>query len=372
MRMYMADHIKSGEEVYYFIRRREDMTVVIAPTKYLKHKALSNRSPNTLQRASLSISFYLNYLEEKNLTTDDVVNMKYEAQHEHFQGFLAYVKSGAHTDGKKVSHPSNTTCNTYLRDVFGWLQFLEMTEETLGSLKVLESHAVTFRNSVGVSFSRIRRSFDGYLTQEESTGRTIEKDSLLTLLDACTAIRDKLLLLLLSETGFRIGELLGVRIGEDIDVRHRTIRVTFRGDNPNMARAKNAEYRKALISQETFNVLLLYLTQNRRTLMESGFLFNSISGKEAGKPLKTPAVYDMLRRLEKKCGIKTTPHMLRHYFANERRKSGWDIALIASALGHRNIETTNRYLNIAAKELEEASEAYFESTKELLTIDSLL
>ena len=53
------------------------------------------------------------------------------------------------------------------------------------------------------------------------------------------------LLLLLAETGFRIGEILGNRYATDIDYENHLIYVNFREDNENDARAKNAEFRKA-------------------------------------------------------------------------------------------------------------------------------
>ena len=43
------------------------------------------------------------------------------------------------------------------------------------------------------------------------------------------------------KTGFRIGELLGVRYATDIDYERHLLYVNFREDNENGARAKNAE-----------------------------------------------------------------------------------------------------------------------------------
>lgn len=57
---------------------------------------------------------------------------------------------------------------------------------------------------------------------------------------------------MLAETGYRIGELLGVKYVKDIDYRNHMIRVCFREDNENEARAKNAEYRSAKVSNDTF------------------------------------------------------------------------------------------------------------------------
>ena len=85
----------------------------------------------------------------------------------------------------------------------------------------------------------------------------------------------------------------------------------------------------------------------------------NISGDYAGKPMQDSGVYALMERLQKKTGIKVTPHMLRHYFANARRKAGWKLELISQALGHRNIETTMRYLNISDQELIDVSDEFY-------------
>ena len=372
MSTYEVASIRDGMQIYFFIRCREDLSIVAAPTKYLKYKTRSHRTPNTIRRIAFSLSYYLTYLDDLGLTLSDIYEMKYDRQHIHFTDFLAYLKDGRHTDRGRLKLPGNATCNAYLKDVFGFFMFLELQEETHENLKVLESHNITFKNSIGLKFSLARKTFRGYLKEDRQIGRTIEKDAVSSLLKACPNIRDQVLILLLAETGFRIGELLGVRIGTDIDTKRRAINVVCREENVNQARAKNAENRRAVISPEAYRLLLIYLCEYRDLLSGSGYLFVNLSGEKAGEPLNVNAVYAMLLRLEKKTNIKATPHMLRHYFANERRKSGWDISLIAGALGHRQISTTEKYLNIGGEELEEASRSYYESSAALMDIDSLL
>ena len=97
-----------------------------------------------------------------------------------------------------------------------------------------------------------------------------------------------------------------------------------------------------------------------------------MSGKYAGKPMQDSGVRSLMERLEKKTGIKVTPHMLRHYFANTRRKAGWKLELISQALGHRHIETTMKYLNITEEELMEASDAFYSQHQSLYGVDHLL
>lgn len=74
------------------------------------------------------------------------------------------------------------------------------------------------------------------------------------------------MIMLLAETGYRIGEILGVDYTKDIDYENHSVRVYFRDDNENKARAKNAEYRKAKISSSTFQFLMYYLSEYRELL----------------------------------------------------------------------------------------------------------
>ena len=180
------------------------------------------------------------------------------------------------------------------------------------------------------------------------------------------------LILLLAETGFRIGELLGVDYVRDIDYEAHLIKVDFRDGNENRARAKNAEYRYAKISSDTFEFLLYYLSEYRKLLQKQSYLFITIAGETAGRPLNVDAVYDMLERMEKKTGIKAAPHMLRRYFGNERWKNGWPLEMISHAYGHKHLDTTIKYLNIIDDSLIEASDRYYEKNSSMYDISKLL
>ena len=68
--------------------------------------------------------------------------------------------------------------------------------------------------------------------------RTATRKEIITVLQSCTNCRDQLLILILAETGFRIGEVLGIDYTKDIDYQNRKVRVRFREDNENGARAK--------------------------------------------------------------------------------------------------------------------------------------
>ena len=370
MNPYFVDRVKDGNRVYFLIRY-QDMSIVPSATKYLKHKTRSGCSPATVKMIAFSLAYYLTYLEEQGLQVSDVCGLAYDKQHFHFIEFLQWLKRGKHVEGEGRKLPGNTTCNMYLQNVFGWYRFMERMEET-GQLSVLQSHVVSFTDSVGIRTSAVRFLFDGYLPEEEHRGRIISEEKIRTLLAACHNNRDRLILLLLAETGLRIGELLGIRRREDIDMASGAVRVCFREDNENGARAKNAEYRRAKISRATLEFLQVYLAEYQHILKDSPYLFVVLTGKMAGQAMDVNAVYAFLRRLELKTGIRATPHMLRHYFADQRRKNGWELLLISQALGHKQLATTEKYLHVTDEELRRASEEYFQKYQGLYRVEELV
>lgn len=85
------------------------------------------------------------------------------------------------------------------------------------------------------------------------------------------------MILILAETGFRIGEVLGIDYTKDIDYQNRKVRVRFREDNENGARAKNFEFRESIVSNDTFEFLMHYLAENRKLLQYQKYLFEYIA-----------------------------------------------------------------------------------------------
>ncbi len=300
-----------------------------------------------------------------------VAELEFQEQYEHYVGFLHWLKAGNHLHEKTEKLPSNKTCNAYLKDVFRFFCFLEL-ETDMERLKVLYYDSFTTHDSIGVKRKLRFRSFNGYLKEEERNVRPAEHQEILELLKQCTNCRDQLLIMLLAETGYRIGEILGVDYTRDIDYERHTIRVFFRDDNENKARAKNAAYRRSKVSDATFQFLLFYLSKYREFLQHQPMLFVNIEGETKGKALQVDAVYRMLERMEKKTGIHTTPHMLRRYFGNMRRDAGWPLEMISEAYGHKHIDTTIKYLNLVDDQLMEASDQYYAKHSALYDVEKLL
>lgn len=371
MKKYIVWSDKDGTVDCFYIYNTESMCVETFPSKYLMHMVRAKKSPNTIERAARALSYYMLYIDEKEMELTDVYEMDYEAQHKHFVDFLYWLKQGRHKE-QFDKPPHDGTCNAYLQDVFRFYLFMEQCDWRGKSLAVLSYNQFITPNGTGVKRVLRSHAFKGYFKAEERSVKAANKDEIMDLLEACTNCRDQLLILLLAETGFRIGELLGVDYVRDIDYEAHLLKVDFRDDNENRARAKNAEYRYAKISPGTFEFLLYYLSEYRKLLQKQSYLFITIAGETAGHPLNVDAVYDMLERMEKKTGIKATPHMLRRYFGNERWKNGWPLEMISHAYGHKHLDTTIKYLNIIDDSLIEASDRYYEKNSSMYDISKLL
>lgn len=69
-----------GKRKLYYIEDQENYDIVLLPSKYLKHKADANRSPNTVRRLALSICYYLNYLDQTGTELLQVAKKSFEEQ----------------------------------------------------------------------------------------------------------------------------------------------------------------------------------------------------------------------------------------------------------------------------------------------------
>lgn len=372
MKHYSVQSVSEGSKKYFYIQDNEALEMVLLPTQYLTYKIRANLSPNTVKRSAVALCFYMEYMEEKQMEIDGVFALAYVDQNEHFIQFLQWLKGGRHKELNQGKEPRNGTCNAYLKEVFRFYLFLEEEHPGMGELKVFTYNQYITPNAVGVKRVIRSQSFRGYLKAEERDVRPAKQDEIITILQACTNCRDQVLILITAETGFRIGEILGVDYTRDINYQERTIRVYFRDDNDNDARAKNAECRRAKISKDTFEMLMHYMSVYRSLLQHQTFLFINIAGERIGQPMTAECVRDMFRRMEKKTGIKITPHMLRRYFAVTRWDADWALELISLALGHKHLDTTIKYLSVLDNKLMDASRKFYEQNSDIYGIEQLL
>jgi integrase/recombinase XerC len=162
--------------------------------------------------------------------------------------------------------------------------------------------------------------------------------------DDWVVLRDSAVLMLLYGAGLRIGEALGLTIGQVealIDGGEDTLSVTGKGNKT----------RIVPLLPQTLQALAAYrdACPALRPLQASHAFFLGARGG----PLDPAIVQKRVRDLRHQLGLadSVTPHALRHSFATHLLGAGGDIRTIQELLGHASLSTTQRYTDVDAARL---------------------
>lgn len=107
------------------------------------------------------------------------------------------------------------------------------------------------------------------------------------------------------------------------------------------------ELRVVYIFNEHIRILNLYLFLRKRKHIDSDYLFISHSNNSKWRRLSRSSIANIISDIAKKAGIEKNvhPHLLRHTFATNILRKWWNVYYIQRLLGHKNITTTQLYLD---------------------------
>ncbi len=159
----------------------------------------------------------------------------------------------------------------------------------------------------------------------------LSMDEVRRLLDCTVNLKHKVLLSLIYSGGFRISEVLKLRL-DDIDSQRMLIHVRD---------AKGRKDRYTLLSQRA----LLLLREYYKVYRPKTFLFEGAYGAQYGQR----AAQQVLQASARRAGItkKITLHSLRHSFATHLLENGTDLRYIQTLLGHSSPKTTMIYTHVS-------------------------
>lgn len=102
---------------------------------------------------------------------------------------------------------------------------------------------------------------------------------------------------------------------------------------------------------EHLKVIELYLFLRKKSWIGGEYVFVSHSNNSLWWHLSRASVEEVIRKAWKKVWIEVRPHKLRHTCATQMLEHGGDVAFISQILGHKNIRTTQCYLDFSNDKL---------------------
>ena len=225
---------------------------------------------------------------------------------------------------------SNTTINNYIRNLrafFTWFSDEEGATNPMDKIKQLKSDRVGQDFLEDNEIDKLLKFFDRSYYPEH---------------------RDFTIIVLLLDTGMRIGECLMITM-DQLNMKERVI--TLPGEN-----TKGRRTRSVFFSQKTARTLLRWM-QFRDRYTESEYLF-PVKG---GTTMEIRTFEKNFRKYLLRADITKdiTPHALRNNFAKRCLMAGMDLYTLSRILGHSSVTVTEKaYLDLTDRDLRHRYQQY--------------
>lgn len=242
--------------------------------------------------------------------------------------------------------------------IYEWLSSMDVSNQTkLTRLKCLKAFlGRCFNNGwLRANFWKNIRIRVDTPVKEGATDKEI--NFLLSMLDLTkfVELRDATAILLMYQTGIRVGTLTQLRT-KHIDLNARVLRMDG-------GIIKNHESLHIPFDETLWQLLSVMLEQNDVIRNDRGIRNDLVFITKEGGPIATsPTNNNIIKRLGKYArdyGLKNiNPHALRRGFAKNLLDKGANIVLISKALGHGDIAVTTRYLHLDKEEVSDNLRQY--------------
>jgi integrase/recombinase XerD len=158
-----------------------------------------------------------------------------------------------------------------------------------------------------------------------------------------TGLRNRCILELMHRSGLRVSEACGIHLR---DINWRELEIHLRPEV-----AKGGREAPAYLDPRSVELLERWKTVRRQYAAGKPHFFTTLQGG----PVTRQYVYAMVQRMRKRAGIKkpVSPHVLRHTYATELLREGFNIVEVQKLMRHADIRSTVIYTEIVDRELKE-------------------
>lgn len=342
--MHVVEIETCNHEIRYVVVDPDGM--LIEPiVRYLKYLDRIGAARYTLRSYAFALRLYWEFVSQQllgwqHVTLDDLAQ------------FVLWLKLPSGSLKVLPAHPveqarSNRTINHTLTVLRGFYDYHWRMDDVSTNLKEktttsLPAHTRRYKSFLH-HISKGSPVTKNILRQQEARRKypkTITKDQVQHLLDACSNRRDHVLVRLLYESAMRIGEALALWV-EDINVAENRLHVSDRGPLENGAEIKTVHAPRTIdVSSDLIDEMVDYVSREHTAEVETNHLFIKLHGPRAGQALTYEDVDSLFRRLRRKTGIAVTPHVLRHSMLTLLAELGWAPELLQERAGHASFQQT--------------------------------
>lgn len=355
--------VKTTDEKERYYLEDDHGVPVESVLRFIRFKDNTNYARNTLRMYCHHLKLYFEYLELKEvdyqeITIDDLALFINWLQRPGGNPKVIPINEGS-------AQRTPATINVILGTVMTFYDYIQRNDELGSRISEKVRSFITRPANRYKSFlygiageNRKIKSSILHLRVARRESRTITKNEMGILLETVTNVRDRFLLMILFETGMRIGEVLSLWL-EDFDIEELCIDLKDRGELENNAEIKTVTSpRRIDVSQDLMDIFMEYITHVHAEEVSTNHVFIKLGGKNCHHAMDYEDVHNLFRRLEAATEIKVTPHMLRHTSLTLLRQSGWEAELLRVRAGHKNIYTTlNHYIHPSREEVTKAFKA---------------
>jgi integrase/recombinase XerD len=259
---------------------------------------------------------------------------------------------------------SPITTRIYLRAVEEFARYYNKPPDRLGPehIRQYQAHLFTDRKlgaiSVAQQLTGLRFFFHKTLKRPwivEDTPvpkkpirlpEVLSREEVERLIQGAASPLHRIWLLILYATGMRREELIRLQVG-DIDSGRMLIHIR---------QGKGRKDRDVMLSPRLLDELRQYWRQ--AIPRPKTYLFPSKGRHPNGDvPMQAKSVFDAVQQAAQRAGLEkhVHPHTLRHSFATHLLESGADLRTIQLLLGHADLKTTSRYLQLSERHLKAAA-----------------
>jgi integrase/recombinase XerD len=160
-------------------------------------------------------------------------------------------------------------------------------------------------------------------------------------LRAPTGLRDRCMLEVMHRCGLRVSEVCGLHLR---DISWAENKINLRGEI-----TKGGKDAVAYLDETTEALLQQWVAVRAKYAARRPHLFTTLQGDAVDRR----CVWAMIRRRARKAGIDRDvyPHMLRHTYATELLREGFDVREVQELLRHDDIRTTVIYTHLESATL---------------------